>query len=195
MAPLVAKATIVEVPPMAKGWLTESLTIPHVAYAELFSESFEQSTETVVRILDEVLHQSNTGIIKVIGLPAPDIESEREKKNTLVTKVLKQIFGSVFVHPRRGADQTFNVASHHKEDVKRAVGLPNYNTNEVLLPHVDHAHYQNPIQVQGWYGLEGESENTFVESRNSEDSERGISGSLRTLVSSSYSFWSRGTLL
>ena len=164
MAPLVAKASVVEDPPMAKGWLAQSLNIPHVAYVDLISESFEQSTETVMRILDELLDQSNTGIIKVVGLPAPDLASEREKKNTLVTKVLKQIFGSVFVHPRRGADQTFNVASHHKEDVKRAIGLPNYNTNEVLLPHVDHAHYENPIQVQGWYGLEGESENTFVSS-------------------------------
>lgn len=164
MAPLVAKAAIVEDPPIAKGWLAQSLTIPHVAYADIFSESFEQSTATVVRMLDELLDQSSAGIIRVVGLPAPDVASEREKKNTLVTKVLKQIFGSVFVHPRRGADQTFNVASHHKEDVKRAVGLPNYNTNEVLLPHVDHAHYQNPVQVQGWYGLEGESENTFVSS-------------------------------
>ena len=164
MAPLVAKVSIVESQPIAGGWLGQTLNIPHIAYADIFSESVEQSNKTVVRILDELLDQCNAGIIKVVGLPAPDLASEREKKNTLVTKVLKQIFGSVFVHPRRGADQTFNVASHHKEDVKRAVGLPNYNTNEVLLPHVDHAHYENPIQVQGWYGLEGESENTFVSS-------------------------------
>ena len=164
MAPLVAKASIIEDPPLAKGWLAQSLTIPHVAYGDIFSESFEQSTATVVRIIDELLDRSSAGIIKVVGLPAPDVASEREKKNTLVTKVLKQIFGSVFVHPRRGADRTFNVASHHEEDVKRAVGLPNYDTTAVLLPHVDHAHYENPIQVQGWYGLEGESENTFVSS-------------------------------
>ena len=128
----------------------------------MFCESIEKSIKTVVRILDELLDQSNAGIIKVVGLPAPDLASEREKKTTLVTKALKHIFGSVLMYPRRGADQTFNVPSHHKEDVKWAVGLPNYNTNEVLLPHVDHARYENPIQVQGWYGLEGESENTFV---------------------------------
>jgi trimethyllysine dioxygenase len=76
--------------------------------------------------------------------------------------VLKQFFGSVFVHPRRGADKTFNVASHHASDAARGTGLPNYDVNRVLLPHNDHSHYTHPARVQGLYMLEGSSVNTFV---------------------------------
>ena len=144
------------------GWLVDTLNIPNVNYNDIFASSPEACENTAVRIMDEILMAPNTGIIKVSCLPAPSIEGEREKTNTLVTQVLKKIFGSVFQHPRRSGEKTFNVASHHVEDSQRAVGLPNYDTSQVLLPHVDHAHYQHPIQVQGWYGLEGESENTFV---------------------------------
>ena len=63
----------------------------------------------------------------------------------------------------RGADTTFNVSSHDGE-AKRAIGLPNYDTTQVLLPHVDHAFYNHPVQVMGFYGLKGESENTRVSS-------------------------------
>ncbi|CAF9936371.1 MAG: hypothetical protein HETSPECPRED_010310 [Heterodermia speciosa] len=146
----------------SRGWLTDSLKIPSFDYKAIFTGTAQTCEATAVSIMDEILMAPNTGIVKITGLPAPNIESEREKTNTLVTQVLKQIFGAVFQHPRRSGEKTFNVASHHEEDSKRAAGLPNYDTSQILLPHVDHAHYQHPIQVQGWYGLEGESENTFV---------------------------------
>jgi trimethyllysine dioxygenase len=142
------------------------LTIPEVRYSDIFPDSSASSTKmyeaTVMRVLDDLLHDSSPGIIRVIDLPAANIDDERDKVNTLVTRVLKQLFGSVFVHPRRGVDKTFNIASHHEDDVKRATGLPNYDTNKVLLPHCDHAHYDTPAHVMGLYGLEGESENTYV---------------------------------
>ena len=46
------------------------------------------------------------------------------------------------------------------KDAKIA-GLPDYDTSQVFLPHSDHAFYPNPIQVMGFYGLEGESENAW----------------------------------
>ena len=167
LAPLVAKHHVVapeENEPPMDGWLFHTLTIPEVSYANLFPGLSTQETAdaTMLQIFHNLLHESAAGIIKVCDLPAPNIEAERSKKDTIVTQVLKQIFGSVFAHPIRGADKTFNVASHHQEDSKRGLGLSNYDTNQVLLPHVDHAHYIHPIRVQGWYGLEGESENTFV---------------------------------
>lgn len=146
----------------AQGWLTDTLKIPSFDYKSIFADTAQICDATAASIMDEILMAPNTGIVKITGLPAPDMESERDKTNTLVTQVLKKIFGAVFQHPRRSGEKTFNVASHHEEDSKRAAGLPNYDTSQILLPHVDHAHYQHPIQVQGWYGLEGESENTFV---------------------------------
>ena len=165
MAPVVAKPYGPDPSPPSlesRGWLADTLEIPTFDYKDIFAPTPKESEKTAIRIMDEILMVPNTGIIKITGLPAPSIESERDKTDTLVTRVLKKIFGSVFVHPRRGGDKAFNVASHHEEDSKRAANLPNYDTSQVLLPHVDHAHYQHPIQVQGWYGLEGESENTFV---------------------------------
>ena len=147
--------------PSSKGWLVDALTIPEVRYNEIFPESSASST-TVMRVLDDLLHDSSPGIVRVTDLPAPNIADERNKVNTLVTRVLKQLFGSVFVHPRRGMDKTFNVASHQEDDAKRAIGLPNYDTSQVLLPHCDHAHYDTPAHVMGLYGLEGESVNTYV---------------------------------
>ena len=145
-----------------RGWLADTLKIPTIGYKDIFADTIEGCEASAARLMDEVLMVPDTGIVKISGLPAPSIESEREKTNTLVTQVLKKVLGSVFQHPRREGEKTFNVASHHEQDSKRAAGLPNYDTSKVLLPHVDHAHYQHPIQVQGWYGLEGESENTFV---------------------------------
>ena len=166
VGPLVAKpeGTSPRTLPMwqSGGWLVNSLAIPTFDYQAIFADTVQECDATAVSIMDELLMAPNTGIIQITGLPAPDVESERDKTNTLVTQVLKRIFGAVFQHPRRTGEKTFNVASHHEEDARRAAGLPNYDTSQILLPHVDHAHYQHPIQVQGWYGLEGESENTFV---------------------------------
>ena len=164
MGPLVGKACWKTCSQQAEepGWEATTLKIPSVDYHEIFAPTEDGCIATAERVLDILLMNRDTGIIKVTRLPPPDLECEREKTNTLVTQVLKKLFGSVFQHPRRVGDKTFNVASHHEEDTKRANGLPNYDTTQVLLPHVDHAHYQHPIQIQGWYGLEGESENTFV---------------------------------
>ena len=165
MGPLVGKVcwkTCSQQSGEPEGWEATTLKIPSVDYHEIFAPTEDRCIAAAERVLDILLMNPGTGIIKVTGLPPPDLESEREKTNTLVTQVLKKLFGSVFQHPRRVGDKTFNVATHHEEDSKRANGLPNYDTTQVLLPHVDHAHYQHPIQIQGWYGLEGESENTFV---------------------------------
>jgi trimethyllysine dioxygenase len=167
MAPLVAKRSDLGAatrPDSPAGWLANMLVIPEVSYSDLFPQNAVPQVLNAAkeRVLDAVLQDSTVGIVKVVGLPAPDFESERNKENTIVTKVLKQLFGSVFFHPVRGADKTFNVASHHEVDMKRGAGLPNYNPNQLLLPHADHAHYTHPARVQGLYALEGVSENTFV---------------------------------
>ena len=167
MAPLVAcrtdspKSENVDTP--AKGWTVDTLKIPEVSYHDLFPEHIkrEQLEATILSTLDMILGSSAAAIVKIVDLPDPNIEDEHNHINNLNTIVLKQLFGSVFVHPVRGADQTFNVSSH-AHDATRKVGLANYDTTQILLPHTDHAFYDNPIQVQGFYGLEGTSENTFV---------------------------------
>ncbi|OAL53487.1 Clavaminate synthase-like protein [Pyrenochaeta sp. DS3sAY3a] len=40
--------------------------------------------------------------------------------------------------------------------------LPNFNTSQHLLPHVDQTFYQRPSRIVGLYCLEGQSINTFV---------------------------------
>jgi len=143
MAPLVAAR--VESPQQArklmekKGWTIDSLTIPEVSYHSLFSDNAEaeELDSTILATIDKVLSSSYSGIIKIVDLPEPNFEDERNHINNVNTKVLKQLFTSVFVHPIRGADTTFNVSSHN-HDATRKVGLPNYDTTQILLPHVDH---------------------------------------------------------
>ena len=166
-APLVAKCHYHvpgRIPEISSGWLPSTLKIPEFSFAEIFPEDPNSETfgETKEQIYDAILRQSSAGIIKVVDLPEPDLEGERQKENTFVTRILKQLFGSVFIHPVRAADQTFNISSHHEDDAKRGATLPNYNAMKVLLPHADHSHYTNPSRVQALYALEGESENTFV---------------------------------
>jgi trimethyllysine dioxygenase len=167
LAPLVGKADRPQVtasPRLPGKWQANTFSIPEFPYTDMFPENPtpEAFNASLERILDTLLQDSGVGIVKIVNLPPTDLKSERDKENTLVTKILKQLFGGVFFHPRRGVDKTFNVASHHQEDKKRGIELPNYNTNKVLLPHTDHAHYIHPARVQGLYALEGESENTFV---------------------------------
>ena len=150
--------------PITKGWLTDTLEIPEISFNDIVQETSKKDARSqiaMIRILDKILDPSSPGIIKIIDLPDPNLEDERNHVNNVNTHVLKHLFGSVFIHPIRGADTTFNVSSH-SNDAQRAVGLANYDTTQLLLPHTDHAFYDNPIQVQGFYGLEGQSENTWV---------------------------------
>ncbi|KAI4281856.1 MAG: hypothetical protein L6R35_005540 [Caloplaca aegaea] len=145
-----------------KGWTVSSLEIPKVSYKELFRDDISQDEldVTIFATIDKILSPSFPGIVKIVDLPKANLEDERNHINTLNTIVLKRLFGSVFVHPIRAADQTFNISS---EDSTRKLGLPNtYDTTQILLPHTDHAFYDNPIQVQGFYGLEGTSMNTWT---------------------------------
>ena len=169
MAPLVAAKA--QVPQLAtkpaenkdKGWTVQSLKIPEVSYNDLFKPNVEpkESDTLIISTIDKILSSSFPGIIKIVDCPEPNFEEEHKHINNINTRVLKQLFGSVFVHPIRGSDQTFNVSSRG-HDSTRKVGLPNYDTDQVLLPHTDHAFYDNPIQVMGFYGLEGTSMNTWT---------------------------------
>src|SRR6266480_1300935 len=144
---------------LPKGWLANTLEMPEISYTEIFPSI---SHAAALRIYETLVHDSFPGILKITNLPSPIIANERKGENALVTKVLKQIFGSVFVHPRRGPDLTYNVASHYERDVKKGMVLPNYDISQLLLPHVDQSFYQHPTRIVGLYNLEGESENTFV---------------------------------
>ncbi len=167
MGPIVASSTkniaLTKKPSSDKGWTVETLDIPEISYKELFAADIkrEQLDTLMLSVLDHLLHPSSPGIIKIIDMPDPNVEDELSHVNNLNTLILKKLFGSVFVHPNRGADKSFNVTSRSNESDKRK-DLPNYDTAQVLLPHADHAFYETPIQVQGWYILEGESENTFL---------------------------------
>jgi alpha-ketoglutarate-dependent taurine dioxygenase len=168
LAPLVAKQLqplASKEPSIPKGWLANTLTIPEISYQEILGEhlSTDEFLSTKAWILDNLLLDSAPGIIKITNLPEVDIMGESSQKNNLVTKVLKHLFGSVFQHSMRGADETFKVATHYHNSSKRIAKLPNYDTAEILLPHVDHAHYDNPVRVQGFHAVEGTSENTFVD--------------------------------
>lgn len=168
MAPLVARSESLQSPPeeepIPKGRMFNAVEIPEISYRDIFSEGSKQedrSNHVHLEVLNKLLDPSSPGIVKIVHLPEPNFEDERNHKNNINTLVLKRLFGSVFVHPVRGSDQTFNVSSHSK-DAERAVGVANYDTTQLLLPHSDHSFYDTPNQVQGFYGLEGQSENTWV---------------------------------
>ena len=54
-----------------------------------FSAS-EESEAITGRILDSLLDVSAPGIVKILGLPAPNIEDEEAHRNNLVNQVLKK---------------------------------------------------------------------------------------------------------
>jgi trimethyllysine dioxygenase len=142
-----------------KGWLVHTLKMPEISFSEIFPEV---SCATALRIHEILVHDSFPGILKVTDLPPPIAEDERKGKNTILARVLTQVFGSVFSHPRRGPNVAYTMASHQEQYSNKGKLLPNYNTAKLLLPHFDQSIYQNPTRVDGLYNLEGESENTFV---------------------------------
>lgn len=146
------------------GWCVDKLRIPHIAYNDIIADhkGKEAQDETRLRVLSLLLQDSSAGIIKITGLPEPDMKKELDHDSVL-TKILLQLYGEVWKHPKRDPNTTFNVASHN-DDQKRANDLPNYDIKQTLLPHSDHAFYDNPIQVMGFYCPEGKSENTWVSS-------------------------------
>lgn len=139
MAPIVAlqsngnSAITTDAP--TQGWTVESLNIPDVSYKELFdTETEPERLDTLMlAVLDHLLGASSTGLVKIVDLPDPNYEDELNHVNNLCTLILKKIFGSVFIHPTRGADKSFNVSSRSSEADKRKE-LPNYDTSQVLLP-------------------------------------------------------------
>ena len=166
MAPLVAKRepAMQEMSLGSKGWTPESIHIPEYHYQDLFHgiKNSKSSQAVNEQVITDLLVDSSSGIVKIIGLPEPNLKDEKSQENTLVTAVLKHIFGAVFVHPRRAADTTFNVSSQSTEENPNPVALPNYHKNPVLLPHSDHAHYSQAARIMGLYQAEGVSLNTFV---------------------------------
>lgn len=159
MAPIVAATTTKSMPTFLPvvddGWTTDSINIPEISYHAIFSTTatLEEVNSTALRVLDLLLSPRSAGIVKIVDLPEPNFEDELNHTRNINTLVLKKLFGSVFVHPTRGSDRSFNVSSRSAEATKRK-NLPNYDTNQVLLPHADHAFYEHPINVQGWYILE-----------------------------------------
>jgi alpha-ketoglutarate-dependent taurine dioxygenase len=142
-----------------KGWTASSLSVPEISYTEIFPNLSET---TRLRIYEILAHDCFPGILKITNLPPQNIQSERQGLNTLLESVLKRIFGSVFAHPRRGPERTYNISSHHPNDVQKGLLVPNYNTSDLLLPHVDQSFYQNPSRIVALSILEGESDNSFV---------------------------------
>lgn len=148
LAPLVAKQDHVTYGQVGlrkpSGWTVETLSIPEVDWSLIFPQSqptAAQQESISIRITDMLLHGNTPGIIRVVNVPEPDLASEKDRKNTLATKVLKQLFGQVFIHPRRAPDETFNITDDYGHDKLRGEMLHNYITQHVLLPHCDHAHY------------------------------------------------------
>ena len=159
-APLVGRSESPASIPMEEaspqGWLADAFKIPETSHREIFPEGSRQeelSNHVIPQVLNKLLDASSPRMEKIVDLPEPNFEDESNQKNNINTPVLKRLFGSVFIHPIRGTDQTFNVSSDSK-DAERAVGVASYDTTQLLLPHSDHSFYDIPEQVEGFYGLE-----------------------------------------
>jgi trimethyllysine dioxygenase len=170
LAPLVAKqlepvTEVAEKPAICKGWLANELVIPELSYQKIAGEdlSTEEFLATKAWILDTLLLEGSPGIIKIAHLPEVDTYTESTQVGNLLTDILKLLFGAVFQHSMRPPDATFKIASYYHESTSRIRELPNYDTSEILLPHADHSHYDNPVRVQGLHAVQGHSENTFID--------------------------------
>lgn len=147
-----------QIPP---GWLPKDFQVPEISYHDIYPTLSE---ETKLRIYEGLVHESFPGLLKITDMPPAAPDAERKGENTLVHNLLIKVFGHIFVHPRRGGELTYNIASHFERDVKKGLAVPNYNTNNYLMPHADQAFYNVPTRLAGLYILEGESDNTFVSS-------------------------------
>jgi alpha-ketoglutarate-dependent taurine dioxygenase len=162
-APLVANSHSNETTEKAlqipQGWLVNTLKMPEISYSKIFPEI---SVTTACCIYEILVHESFPGILKIVDLPPPVVEDERKGEKTILASVLKQIFGSVFSHPRRGPDVAYTMASHHQQYTNKGQLVSNYNLNNLLLPHIDQSMYQLPSLIDGLFNVEGESLNTFL---------------------------------
>jgi hypothetical protein len=66
------------------------------------------------------------------------------------------------VHPIRCAPTKLSTFLRTATTQQEPSDYPTTTPNKRLLPHTDHAFYSNPIQVLGFYGVEGSTENTSV---------------------------------
>ncbi|KAK7942501.1 Clavaminate synthase-like protein [Apiospora aurea] len=81
------------------GRTTDTLEIPEVDYYSIFpteEPTERQRNQTTLRVVDMLFHEGKGGLVKIVNTPPADVASERNRANTIVTKVLKQLFGSVF---------------------------------------------------------------------------------------------------
>lgn len=170
LAPFVAKGlrntSAVKEPVIPKGWLAKELVIPELSYEKIASDNLSNEEFLVTRawVIDTLLLPASPGIFKITDLPPVDTHTESSQVGNLVTDILKRLFGAVFQHSMRAPDATFKIASYYHESAARITELPNYDTSEILLPHADHSHYDNPVRVQGLHAVQGRSENTFLDS-------------------------------
>ena len=168
MAPLVGRSesphsiSVKDISP--KRWLADTCKIAEISYRDILPEGPRQeelSNRVILHVLNKLLDRSSRGIVKIVDLPEPKFEDERNDKDNFGALVLNRLFGSVSVQPTRGTNQTFHMSSYSK-DAKRIVGVANYDTIQPGLPHSHHSFYDNPNQIQGFYGLEGQTETTWV---------------------------------
>ena len=81
MAPVVAKSQDSKVEqdkPRQRGWTTSSLRIPEIPYNHLFAGDQEKEADdaTKLRVISMLLHKTSAGIVKITGLPAPNVKEE-----------------------------------------------------------------------------------------------------------------------
>ena len=168
MAPLVGRSESPHSIPMEdvspKRWLADAFEIPEISYQAIFpagSKQEEFSNHVILQVLNKLLDASSPGIVKIVDLPKPNLEDERSHKNNFNFLVFKRLMRIIFIHPNHGTDQTFNVSSHSK-DAERTVSVADYDTTQLGLPYSHHSFNDNPDQVQGFYGLEGQVVTTWV---------------------------------
>ena len=168
MAPLVGKSESPHSIPMEdvspKRWLADASEIPEISYEAIFSKGSKQeefSNPVTLQVLNKLLDASSPGIVKIVNLPKPNLEDETNLENDVNSLVFKLLMRDIFNLPNHGTDQTFNVSSPSK-DTERTVSVANHDKTQPVLPYSLHSFYDNPDQVQGFYGLEGQVVTTWV---------------------------------
>ena len=168
MAPLVGRSESPHSIPMEdvspKRWLADAFEIPEISYRAIFPEGSQReafSNHVILQVLNKLLDPSSPGIVKIVNLPKPNLEGETTHQNNFNFLVFKRLMRIICMHPNRGTDQILNVSSHSK-DAERTVSVANYDTTQPVLPYSHHSFYDNPDQVQGFYGLEGQVVTTWV---------------------------------
>ncbi|TGO28549.1 hypothetical protein BPAE_0026g00390 [Botrytis paeoniae] len=110
-----------------EGWEADGLEVPGFKWGDLNGEGVR------MKVYDALLMDSGPGIVRISD--APGFEGGNGSENeSLVTKVMKEIFGSTFEAPQNSTNETTDLHDPFKSPSENEVQLPHTSSSQHLYP-------------------------------------------------------------